>query len=31
MGVYKPLNDLVESFGYYIESYDPGTFFIYPA
>jgi hypothetical protein len=30
MGVYKPLNDLVESLGYYFEPYDSGTFFIIP-
>ena len=28
--VYKPFNDFVESMGYYVESYDAGTFFILP-
>jgi hypothetical protein len=28
--VYKPFNDFIESMGYYVESYDAGTFFILP-
>lgn len=28
--VYKPFNDFIEEMGYYVESYDTGTFFILP-
>ena len=28
--VYKPFNDFIKSMGYYVESYDAGTFFIIP-
>lgn len=29
-GVHKKLCDFVERYGYYIESYDGGTYFIFP-